>query len=53
MAVEKDGAQVTDHTEIAQIKDRPFQEVMDEAKAIWMKYLDVGNEDEKNEVHED
>ena len=48
-AVELDGAQVTDHTEIAQIKDRPFQEVMDEAKAIWMKYLDVGNEDEKNQ----
>ena len=32
MAVEKDGAEVTDHTEIAQIKDRPFQEVMAEAK---------------------
>ena len=48
-AVELDGAEVTDHTEIAQIKDRPFQEVMDEAKAIWMKYLDVGNEDEKNQ----
>ena len=40
-AVELDGAQVTDHTEIAQIKDRPFQEVMTEAKNIWMKYLDV------------
>ena len=40
-AVELDGAEVTDHTEIAQIKDRPFQEVMAEAKEIWMKYLDV------------
>ena len=44
-AVELDGAQVTDHTEIAQIKDRPFQEVMAEAKQIWMKYLDVGDEE--------
>jgi len=44
-AVELDGAQVTDHTEIAQIKDRPFAEVMTEAKAIWMKYLDVGEEE--------
>ena len=44
-AVELDGAQVTDHTEIAQIKDRPFTEVMTEAKEIWMKYLDVGEEE--------
>ncbi len=44
-AVEKDGAQVTDHTEIAQVKDRPFAEVMAEAKEIWMKYLDVGEEE--------
>jgi len=44
-AVELDGAQVTDHTEIAQVKDRPFAEVMTEAKEIWMKYLDVGEEE--------
>lgn len=49
MAVEKDGAQVTDHTEIAQIKDRPFQEVMTEAKEVWMKYLEVGGEEEKDQ----
>ena len=49
MAVEKDGAEVTDHTEIAQIKDRPFQEVMTEAKEIWMKYLDVEDEETKNQ----
>lgn len=48
MAVEKDGAQVTDHTEIAQIKDRPFQEVMAEAKEIWSKYLEVEDEEEKD-----
>ena len=49
MAVEKDGAQVTDHTEIAQIKDRPFQEVMAEAKKIWVTYLDAGGEENKDQ----
>lgn len=50
MSVERDGAQVTDHTEFAQIKDRPFQEIMDEAKAIWMKYLnDTSSEEEKDQ----
>ena len=49
MAVEKDGAEVTDHTEIAQIKDRPFQEVMAEAKEVWIKYLEVGGEEEKDQ----
>ena len=49
MAVEKDGAEVTDHTEIAQIKDRPFQEVMAEAKEVWIKYLETGGEEEKDQ----
>lgn len=49
MAVEKDGAEVTDHTEIAQIKDRPFQEVMAEAKEVWIKYLEAGGEEEKDQ----
>lgn len=48
-AVELDGAEVTDHTEMAQIKDRPFAEVMAEAKEIWVKYLDVESEEEKNQ----
>jgi hypothetical protein len=48
-AVELDGAEVTDHTVMAQIKDRPFPEVMAEAKEIWMKYLDVPEEEEKNQ----
>lgn len=40
MAVEKDGAQVTDHTEIAPaIRARPFTETMDEAKEIWQYYI--------------
>ena len=49
-AVELDGAQVTDHTEIAQIKDRPFQEVMTEAKEVWTKYLDVGEEEREQHL---
>lgn len=49
MAVEKDGAEVTDHTEIAQIKDRPFQEVMAEAKEVWIKYLEAGGEENKDQ----
>ena len=50
-AVEKDGAQVTDHTEIAQIKDRPFQEVMAEAKEIWSTYLDKATTEEEKDQH--
>jgi hypothetical protein len=50
MAVEKDGAEVTDHTEIAQIKDRPFQEVMGEAKEVWMKYLEVPEEEKEQHL---
>lgn len=45
-AVELDGAQVTDHTEIAQIKDRPFQEVMAEAREVWTNYLGKAENDE-------
>lgn len=50
MAVEKDGAQVTDHTEIAQVKDRSFSEVMTEAKEIWTTYLNSApSEEEKDQ----
>lgn len=50
MAVEKDGAEVTDHTEFAQVKDRPFAEVMADAKEVWIKYLDgAKDEDEKDQ----
>ena len=50
MAVEKDGAQVTDHTEIAQIKARPFNEVMDEARNIWAAFLDKAKTDEEKDA---
>ena len=48
-AVELDGAEVTDHTEMAQIKDRPFQEVMADAKKVWTEYLNV--EEEERDQH--
>ena len=51
MAVEKDGAEVTDHTEIAQIKDRPFAEVMQEAKEVWGKYLNMATDAESKDQH--
>lgn len=50
-AVTNDGAQVTDHTEFAQVKDRPFPTIMEEAKNIWVKYLDEATTDEEKEQH--
>ena len=50
-AVEKDGAEVTDHTEIAQIKDRPFHEVMTEAREIWGAYLESAASEEEKDQH--
>jgi len=51
MAVEKDGAEVTDHTEMVQIKERPFPEVMGEAREIWTKYLSEAQNDEEKDQH--
>lgn len=50
-AVELDGAEVTDHTEIAQIKARPFQEVINDAKEVWTAYLDAAQTGEEKEQH--
>ncbi len=50
-AVELDGAEVTDHTEIAQIKARPFQEVINDAKEVWVNYLESAKTDEEKEQH--
>jgi len=50
-AVELDGAQVTDNTEIAQIKARPFQEVMEDAKTVWQNYLAAASSEEEREQH--
>ena len=50
-AVELDGAEVTDHTEIAQIKARPFQEVINDAREIWGAYLESAATEEEKEQH--
>ena len=50
-AVELDGAEVTDHTEIAQIKARPFQEVINDAKEVWTAYLEAAQTEEEKEQH--
>ena len=51
MAVEKDGAEVTDHTEIKQVKARPFQEVINDARNVWEAYLNSASSDEEKEQH--
>ena len=52
-AIEKsaklDGATVVEHAEQTQIKDRPFQEVMEEAKQIWNSYLNGASTDDEKE----
>ena len=50
-AVIRDGAEVTDHTQIAQIKARPFNEVMEEAKAVWQSYVINAEDEETKEQH--
>lgn len=50
-SVSKDGAEVTDHTVINQVKSRPFAEIMEEAKNIWGKYLDVASTEEEKDQH--
>ena len=49
MSVEHDGAKVTDHVETIQIKARPFQTIMDEARQIWSSYLENAKNDEEKE----
>ena len=49
LAVKNDGAEVTEHTVFAQVKARPFNEVMDEAKNIWTGYLNTAKSDEEKD----
>ena len=51
LSVKNDGAQVAEHVEKIQIKNRPFNEVMDEARTIWSAYLDKAANEEENEQH--
>ena len=48
-AVSQDGAEVTDHTEIAQVKARPFAEVMNDAKEVWGNYLNSAQTEEEKD----
>lgn len=48
-AVSQDGAEVTDHTEIAQVKTRPFAEVMNDAKEVWGNYLSTAQTEEEKD----
>ena len=49
-SVELDGAQVTDNTDRPQITRRPFQEIMAEAKEIWVSYLEASSSEEEKET---
>lgn len=51
LSVKNDGAQVAEHVEKIQIKNRPFNEVMDEARTIWSAYLDKAANEEEKEQH--
>ena len=46
---EVDGAVVVDHQEREAITKRPFTEVMNEAKAIWVQYLEGAATDEEKD----
>jgi hypothetical protein len=48
-SVTLDGAQVTDHTERVQVVRRPFQDVMNDARNIWISYLEGASDDEEKE----
>lgn len=48
-SVTNDGAKVAEHIETVQIKSRPFQEIMNEAREIWSKYLDSAKTEEEKE----
>lgn len=49
-AAELDGAQITDKTEFARIENRPFQEIMEEARNVWKEYIEGGTTDEEKDV---
>ena len=45
-SVTLDGAEVTDHTVQVQVTRRPFQDVMNDARNIWISYLEAAKDDE-------
>lgn len=48
-SVTQDGAAVVEKGETFQIKDRPFNVVMEEAKELWMGYLNAATDEEDKE----
>lgn len=46
---ELDGAKVTDNAETVQVKSRPFQEIMSEAKEVGNNYLNSAKDEEDKE----
>lgn len=50
-AANEDGVSVAEHTETVAIKNRPFQEIMDEARTLWQAYMDNVANDEEREQH--
>ena len=49
LSVENDGAQVTEQAEVVKIKTRSFQELMEEAKNVWVSYLELAQTEEDKE----
>lgn len=49
MAAQKTGATVVDHTEKSAVVSRSFNEVMEEAKTLWMNYIGKADSDEDAE----
>ena len=49
--VKMNGAKVTDQAQIVQIKTRPFNEVIEEARVLWTSYLDQAQTEEDKEQH--
>lgn len=48
-AAELDGAEISDDTQFAKVEIRPFQSVMEEAKNIWISYLNNATTDEEKD----
>lgn len=46
---ELDGAVVVEHQERETLKARPFQDVMNDARNIWISYLEGASNDEEKE----
>jgi hypothetical protein len=46
-----DGATVVEHIDTVQVKDRPFNDTMAEAKELWSNYIAAAKTDEEKDQH--